>query len=59
MDFLEQLNEVEARFEGLTRQMADPEVISDQETYRKVAKSQRDLEEIVGVYREYKRSVTT
>jgi peptide chain release factor 1 len=55
MDFLQQLQDVEQRFESLTEQMADPAVISDPDAYRKVAKAQRDLEEIVGVYREYKK----
>jgi peptide chain release factor 1 len=55
MEFLDQLQEVESRFEALTGQMADPSVIGDQEAYRKVAKAQRDLEEIVGVYREFKK----
>lgn len=58
MDFIEQLQEVEKRFEALTAQMADPAVIGDQEAYRKIAKSQRELEEIVTVYREYKKVAT-
>ncbi|NWF83537.1 MAG: peptide chain release factor 1 [Bryobacteraceae bacterium] len=49
-----QLDEVERRFEQLTASMADAEVINDPDLYRKTAKAQRDLEEIVGVYREYK-----
>jgi peptide chain release factor 1 len=55
MEFIGQLQEVEKRFEDLTAQMADPAVIGDQDSYRKVAKAQRELEEIVAAYREYKK----
>jgi peptide chain release factor 1 len=54
MDFTAQLDEIERRFQALTRQMADPEVINDPEAYRKVTKAHRDVDEIVQVYREYK-----
>jgi peptide chain release factor 1 len=56
MQYTEKLDEIEARFEGLTRQMADPAVINDPETYRKTAKAQRDLDEIVAKYREWKKT---
>lgn len=56
MDFIEQLRDVEKRYEDLTGRMADPAVISDQEEYRKVAKSQRELEEIVTSFREYRKT---
>ncbi len=58
MDLQKQLEEVERRFENLSSQMADPEVISDPEAYRKSAKAHRDLEEVVTAYRDYKKSVT-
>ncbi len=54
MQYRQRLDEIEARFEELTRQMADPAVISDSETYRKVTKQQSDLSEVVAKYREYK-----
>ncbi|MBI4889348.1 MAG: peptide chain release factor 1 [Acidobacteria bacterium] len=57
MEFTEQLEEVEKRFETLTGQMADPEVINDPDAYRKTAKAHRDLDEIVTAYREYKKIV--
>lgn len=57
MDFTRQLDELEARYESLTAQMADPAVIIDPELYRKVAKANRDIEETVETYREYKRVV--
>ncbi len=56
MDFANKLADIERRFEDLTRQMADPEVLGDSELYRKTAKSQSDLAEIVAKYREWKQA---
>ncbi len=56
MLFIQKLDQLETRFDELTRQMADPAVIGDAEKYRKVAKEQRGLEEIVGRYREWKKA---
>lgn len=58
MDFRQQLDELEAKYESLTSQMADPDVINDPESYRKVSKAQRDLEEVVQTYRDYKTVVS-
>lgn len=55
MQYQEKLDGIEARFESLERQMADPALISDQEAYRKTAKACRDLEEVVTKYREWKK----
>ncbi|MBI5283202.1 MAG: peptide chain release factor 1 [Candidatus Solibacter usitatus] len=52
----QQLEDVERRYEALTAQMADPAVIGDPDLYRKTAKAQREIEEIVTVYREYKKA---
>ncbi len=49
------LDEMETRFDELTRQMADPAVISDGESYRKISKDRSDLEDAVTMYRDYKR----
>ncbi len=54
MEYLNKLDTIEARYEDLTRQMADPVVINDPERYRKTAKSHRELEEVVGAYRQWK-----
>jgi peptide chain release factor 1 len=54
MDYSRKLDDMEARFEDLTRQMADPVVINDSDGYRKVAKARSELEEAVTKYREYK-----
>jgi len=50
----ERLEQIEARYESLGQQLADPEIISDQPKYQKIAKQHRDLEPVVEKYREYK-----
>jgi peptide chain release factor 1 len=55
MEFSRQLDDVERRYEELTAQLGEDSVVNDPEKYRKTAKSQRDLEEVVTAYREYKR----
>jgi len=55
MQFAAKLEQIEVRFEDLSRQMADPEIISDGERYRKIAKTQSDLSEMVNRFREWKR----
>jgi peptide chain release factor 1 len=54
MRYEQRLEELEARYEDMTRQMSDPVVIGDPDQYRKVAKAQSDLSDIVGKYREWK-----
>ncbi len=56
MQYSQKLNDMEARFDDLTRQMADPAVISDGETYRKIAKERSELEDTVAKYRDYKQA---
>jgi len=56
MQFSHRLDDMEARFEELTRQMADPSVIADGDLYRKTAKARSELEEVVAKYSEYKQS---
>jgi len=51
---LERLDSIEEKYEELTRQLTDPELLSDQVRYTKVAKQHRDLEEIVNKVREFK-----
>ncbi|MBM3768178.1 MAG: PCRF domain-containing protein, partial [Acidobacteria bacterium] len=54
MQYADKLDLLEKRYEELSTQMADPAVISDNESYRKISKAHRDLEEIVAKYREWK-----
>jgi peptide chain release factor 1 len=56
MQYVQKLNDIETRFEGLTQQMADPSIIGDADLYRKVAKNHRELDEVVAKYREWKRN---
>ncbi len=48
------LESVERRYEELTHQMSQPEVISDQARFQKIAKERADLTELIESYREYK-----
>src|ERR1700728_4473060 len=50
----ERLEHIAARYEDLGRQLADPEVLGDQQKYQKIAKQHRDLEPVVSKYREYR-----
>ncbi|MGH9584269.1 MAG: peptide chain release factor 1, partial [Bryobacteraceae bacterium] len=55
MQYVDRLEEAEARYNELTAKMADPAVIGDSEQYRKVTKAQSELAELVATYREWKR----
>ncbi|MGA2724606.1 MAG: peptide chain release factor 1 [Bryobacteraceae bacterium] len=55
MQFVPKLDQLEERFEALTRQMADPAVIGDADQYRKVTKAHSELSEVVSAYREWKK----
>jgi peptide chain release factor 1 len=57
MQIQSKLAELEKRYEDLTRQMADPEVINDADRYRKTAKAHSDLSEIVSEYRNWKKLI--
>jgi peptide chain release factor 1 len=54
MQYKQRLDEAERRFEELTSQMADPEVINDPAQYRKVTKAHSELTDVVTKYREWK-----
>jgi len=55
MQYIRKLDEIEARFEDLGRQMADPAVINDPAAYRSVAKAHSELDEVVAKYRQWKK----
>lgn len=55
MQYLDKLDGLEARFDELTAQMADPEIISDPDLYRRTAIQQSEFAEIVSTYREWKK----
>jgi peptide chain release factor 1 len=56
MQYRERLEKLEARFEELTGQMADPAIIGDADQYRKISKQQSSFSEVVAKYREYKQA---
>src|SRR6266568_1071023 len=55
MQFAKQLDQIELRFEELSQQLAGPDIMSDGDRYRKIAKAHSDLSEMVAKYREWKR----
>src|SRR3569833_1847376 len=56
MQNFDQIKEAEVRYVELTAKKMDQSVLNDQEEYRKVAKSQSELEELVAKFREWKRA---
>jgi peptide chain release factor 1 len=56
MQYITRLEEAEARYNGLEAKMADPQVINDPEEYRKVAKAQSELSELVSKFRDWKKA---
>ena len=54
MHFLDKLAEIERKYEELTAQLGDPDVLADQSLYQKTAKAHSELSEVVEKYREWK-----
>jgi peptide chain release factor 1 len=50
----DKLEQLEARYEEMTRLLSDPEVLADTARYQKHAKAHSDLAAVVEKYREYK-----
>jgi peptide chain release factor 1 len=50
----EKLDQIETRYEEMTQQLSDPQVIGDSARFQKLAKSHSDLQAIVEKHREYK-----
>src|SRR6476620_10435326 len=50
----ERLDQIEARYEELTRALSSPETMNDSAKYQKTAKAHSELSDIVEKYREYK-----
>ncbi len=51
----EKLQEIEQRFERLTADLGNPEVIGDRARFSQIAKERAQLEQLVETFREYKR----
>ena len=54
MYFLEKLNEIEAKYEELTTQLSDAQVLADPARYQKAAKAHAELSQIVEKFRRWK-----
>lgn len=55
--YLTKLQALEEKYTDLSHKLSDPEVMSNQELYAKLAKELASLEEIVKTYQEYKKCV--
>ena len=51
---IDKLRTVEARYDDLSSQLADPGIVSDSKRYQKTAKAHAELGRLVSRYREYK-----
>jgi len=54
LTLFEKLDQIEARYEEMTRELSSPEVHDDAGRYQKLAKTHSELGEIVAKYREWK-----
>ena len=52
---LERLQMLEEKYDELTQKMIDPDVLNNPAELHKCAKAQADLEDVVVVYRKYKK----
>ena len=50
------LEKIEQRYSELERQLASPDVLSDQDKYSKLAKELSGISEIVGLWRDYRKT---
>ena len=49
------LEEIEAKYDKLEQELAQPDIFNDQDRYKKVSKAHADLADVVEVFREHKR----
>ncbi len=54
---LDKLEHIEEKYEQLSKLIADPEVIADRQRWQQYVKNHADIEEIVTVFREYKKTL--
>ena len=52
----QKLEDVEKRYDELTKQISDPEVIARTQEWQKLMKEHASLEEVVAKFREYKKA---
>jgi peptide chain release factor 1 len=51
----DKLDQIEARYEDLGRQLGDPTLLADQKKFQTIAKQHRDIEPTVDKFREYRK----
>ncbi len=56
MQYIDRLDDAEARYRELDAKMADPAVINEPDEYRKVAKAHSELGDLVSKYRDWKKA---
>lgn len=56
---LDLLQKIEERYKELTLLLSDPQVLSDSNRYKKVAKEYDELSDVMGLYKEYKKVLST
>jgi len=54
LTLFEKLNQIESRYDEMTRELSSPEVHAESARYQKLAKTQAELGDIVAKYREWK-----
>ena len=54
MEWIQNIKEIEARFEELSQQLSDPSLLADQRTYQRCAKQHSEIASIVEKYRSWK-----
>ncbi len=52
---IEKLEAIEERYEEITQKLSDPQVISDQQQFQKLAKAHSDLSDVVETFRTYRK----
>jgi peptide chain release factor 1 len=55
---IEKLNQIEARYDEIERQLQDPQIATDLSELQRLGKARAELEEIVGVIRDYKAALS-
>src|SRR5438128_1292664 len=54
LHMFERLDQIESKYEELTKALSSPELVNDTSKYQKTAKAHSEVSEIVEKYREYK-----
>lgn len=58
MDLIKKLEEIYQKFESINQKLQDQSILSDQKKIIQLSKERRNLEDLVDVYKKYKKTVT-